>query len=221
MVILVPSNTYAALRAARTRGLIVRDFVWFKARNRSTDALETVGISSEAVALTIDVTKPDTGTVTNRVYQPGAGLMSIPPIPSTLKLEERRLRLTFSRLSPAIINAVKVFDVKGEPVEIHRTFFDPDSRLQVDPAHCRFDGFVRSVRIKKAKAGDDGAIYVDIVDHSASLRVNPVKISKAHFKARSGDRGGDHIDAEPRIVWGQKQKVHERKRRRPVKLWKK
>lgn len=221
MVIIVPTNTYAALYAAPTKGLIVRDFVWFKARNRSNGDLETIGISSEAVALTIDVTRPDTGEIANRDYQPGAGMMSIPGIPSSLKFEEKRLRLTFSRLSPAIINAVKVYDVKGEPVEIHRAFFDPDTRRQVDPAHCRFDGFVRAVSIKKARAGEEGSIYVDIVDHGASLRANPIKISPAHFRARSGDRGGDYVDADPHIVWGQKQKVKERKRRRPPKLWRK
>lgn len=221
MVILLPVNTANALAAARTRGLIVRDLVWLKARDRDTGEQQNVGISSEAVALTIDVIRPSDGATVNRVYQPGFGLMSIPPIPSTLKLEERRIRLTFSRLSPAVINAVLVYDAAGAPVEIHRVFFDPDTRAQVDPAHCRFDGFVRTVRVKRAKVGNDGAIMVEITDHSASLRPNPVKIGKAFFFDRDGDRGGDHITATPKIVWGQKVKVREHRQRpdRRIKLW--
>lgn len=219
MVILVSSNTYAALQKARTRGIVTRDFVWLRARHRETGALETTGICSEAVAVTVDVIRPDTGAVVSRTYQPGAGLMSIPPIPATLKLEERRLRLTFSRLSPAIINAVRAYDVKGQPVQIHRALYDPDSMRQVDPAHCRFDGFVLSARIRRPKVGNEGVIVVEITDHSASLKANPIKISREFFRERDGDRGGDYVDAYMRTVWGQEVKVRERRRQPRVKLW--
>lgn len=209
--------TIAALQSDR---IIHRHFIWFKATNRTTGDLETVGVGTEAVAMTVPVIRPDTGAVVDRVYQPNAGLIRMPPIPTSLKLEERRIRLEFSRLSPAIINAVKVYQVKGQPIEIHRGLFDPDTMNLVDPCHCRFDGFVKSARIKKAKVGDDGVVYLEITDHSASLRPNPIKISKAFFLGRDGDRGGDHIGADPNLSWGEKDIVKERRGRRRVRLLK-
>lgn len=219
MVLTVSPATLAALQAARTKGLVIREFVWFKGKNRDTGVTETVGICSEGVAVTIDVIRPNDGAVESRVYQPGAGLMKIPPIPSSMKFEERRLRLTFSRLSPAIISAVKVYEAKGKPVQIHRAYYDPETMRAVDAAHCRFDGFVRTVRIKKARAGDDGMVIVEIVGHSASLKSNPARLSAGFFKRRDGDRGGDHIMATPKIVWGQKSIVHEKKGRGRPRKW--
>lgn len=219
MVLSVSSLTLTALQNARTKGLWVRDYVWFTGKNRDTDALEHVGICSEGVAVTVNVKRPSDGGTEARDYQPGSGLMKIPPIAASMSFEERRLRLTFSRLSPAIINAVRVYNVKGQPIEIHRGFYDPDTMRLVDSAHCRFDGYVRTVRIKKARVGNDGAVTIEIVGHGASLKSNPAKLSAGFFRRRGGDSGGAHLMATPKIVWGQKVVVHEKKGRRRPKFW--
>lgn len=214
MVLDVDANTYAALQAARTKGIVPRDLVWFKAKNRDTGELETVGIWSGAVAETLPVRRPDDGTTSNRVYQPGAGLMEIPAIPMTMSFEERRLRLTFSNLSPAIINAVRVYKAKGQPIEIHRLLLDPETMRAVAPAHCRFDGLVRGVKMKRAKVGNDGKVIVEVVGHSATLKSNPAKLSEELFARRGNPGAGKYLNSTPKVVWMGESKVHEHRARR-------
>lgn len=213
MVQTIPIEIYAALQNAAQKPLVIRDAIWFKGRNKETGALETVGIWTGAVATTLDVIRPDTGAIANRVYQPNVGEMKIPAIPRSMKFEDRRIRLSFSRLDPRITNAVLVYDVKDEPVEIHRLFFDRDTMLQIGSGICRFDGFVRTARVKRAKAGSDGRVEIEAVGHTASLRPNPEKLSAEFFdRRRPGDHSGQYLNKTPKIVWGQEVVVHERKK---------
>lgn len=212
MVLTVGTNTYAALLQAPTRGIVPRDFVWITAIN-SEGGTERIGVWNGDVPVDVDVIRPDTGATVTRTYQGLAGLMTVPAIPMTMKLEVRSIRLSFSNLTPELINAALVYNPKNQPIEVHRGLFDPATGNLVDPAMCRFDGLINRAPIKRAKAGNDGQIMLECQSHARTLSFgNPAKLSDEFYKRRDGDRFCRYVDVVPKIVWGQKDVVHEHRR---------
>lgn len=208
MVLTVPANTLNALANASANGLVVRDFVFIKALNTETDVVEEIGLWSGDVPVTAPVIRPSDGEEEVRVFQGVAGLMQVPAIPMTMKMEVRSIKLTFSNLSPYVINAVMVYNPKSRPIQIHRGVFDPQTMNLVDPAHCRFDGFINRVQIKRAKAGNDGIVSIECQSHARQLAMGKAdKFSDEFFKRRGARQ--KHLDVVPNIVWGQKDLVKE------------
>jgi len=211
MTLTVSFNTYVALQAARKDGVIIpRDFVWITGKNRSSGVLEQTGLWNGPVAVTVPVIRPSDGAEVNRVYQPMAGRMKIPSIPMGMKLEVRSLTLSFSRLSPAVTNAVRVYDPRMQPIEIHRALLDPVSRKMVDPAHCRWDGLINRAPVTRAKADDDGMVEIETVSHARWLTMASGDKMDAHFFEGRGDQAGKYISTIWRvpIPWGQSTIVH-------------
>ena len=219
MVMSVPVNTYNALQNAHLNGVVPRDFVWISALNTTTDLIENIGLWSGSVPVTVNVIQPSDGATVSRVYQGLAGLMAVPSIPMTMKLEVRSIKLTFSNLSLEILNAVLVFNPKNQPIEIHRGLLDPATMNLVDPAECRFDGLINKAPFKRARSGNDGQVILECQSHARTLaKGNPAKLSDEFHKRRSGDRFGRYYDVVPKIVWGQEDVVHEKKQR-PRERW--
>lgn len=213
MVQTIPPEIYSALLNVAQKPLVIRNALWFKGRNKETGALETIGIWTGSVAAGLSVKRPDTGEIVTRTFQPNVGAMKIPAIPRSLKFEDRRIRVTFSRLDPAVLNAVLVYDIKGEPVEIYRMYFDRDTGAQIGPGLCRFDGFARTARIKRAKVGGTGEVMIELVGHTASLRPSWEKLSDEFFRRRrAGDHSGQYLNKTPKLAWGQELIVHEKKK---------
>jgi hypothetical protein len=219
MVMTVPVNTLDALTNASTRGIVPRDFVWIAALNTTTDEIEYIGLWSGNVPVTVDVIRPSDGATVSRVYQGMADLMKVPPIPMSMKLEVRSIKLVFSNLSPEVVNATLVFNPKSQPIQIHRGLLDPATMNLVDPARCRFDGLTNRAPFKRAKAGNDGQVILECQSHARTLaKGNPAKLSDEFSKRRNGDRWGRYLDIVPKIVWGQEDVVHEKKKR-PKDKW--
>jgi hypothetical protein len=216
MVLSVPLNTYNALVDAPRRGIVPRDFVFIRAKNRETEEIEEIGLWNGPISISALVVRPNDGEDESRTFQNMAGLMQVPAIPMSMKLEVRSIKLVFSNLSPAVINAVLVYNAKGRPVQIHRGLLDPSTRNLVDPATCRFDGYVNQVRIKRAKAGNDGLITMECQSHARQLAMGSAqKFSNEFFEERGAEQ--PFLNIVPKIVWGQKDLVHERNGRRGVK----
>lgn len=212
MVLTVPVNTYNALGQAEERGIAPRDFVWIKARNADNE-IEDIGIWSGNVPVTAKVIRPRDGAEVTRVYQGIGGLMQVPAVPMTMKLEVRTIQITFSNLSPEIINAVVAYNPKNQPIEIHRGLLDPATMNLVDPALCRFDGRINGAPFKRAKTGNDGFVTLRCQSHAVSLaKGSPAKLSDEWMKRRGGRM--PYFDVVPKITWGQKDMINERNRPR-------
>jgi hypothetical protein len=211
MVLTVPVNTYNALQNAHLNGIVPRDFVWIRALNTVTEGFEHIGLWSGNVPVTVNVIRPDNGATESRTYQGAHGLMTVPAIPRSMKLEVRSINLEFSNLSPEIINAVLAYSIRGQVVQIHRGLLDPATMNLVDPAHCRLDGLVAKAPMKRAKAGNDGRIIIVCQPHTRTLsKGNPQKLSDEFYKRRGGRM--PYLDVEPKITWGQEDIIHEKKR---------
>lgn len=216
MVLTVPAETLAALQDADSTGIVPRYFVWIKARNTDTDDIEEIGVWNGNVPVSVSVVDPSTGDSVTREYQGIANLMQVPSIPMTMKLEVRSIKLSFTNLSPEILNAVAIYNPKNRACQIHRGLLDPATMNLVDPALCIFDGIVNKAPMKRAKAGEDGKIIIECQSHASKLaRGKADKFSDEFFKRRGARQ--KYLDAVPRIVWGQKDMIKERKRNRKSK----
>lgn len=211
MVLSVPLNTQAALAAAPTNGIAPRDFVWMKALNRDTEMIEEIGFWSGNVPVSAPIIQPDDGEDDTRDFIGMHGLMQVPAIPMTMKLEVRSIKVVFSNLSPDVINAALVYNAKGRAIQIFRGLLDPQTMNLVDPAVCRFDGYVNRIQIRRAKAGNDGQVVVECQSHARTLALSsPEKFSDEFFKRRGGRQ--PYLDIVPKIVWGQKDIIKEKRR---------
>ncbi len=208
MVKSADANTYAALQSAREIGIVPRNFVYIKARNRDTGATEAIGFWNGLETVTAPVIRSSDGATETREFVGGGALMSVPSLPAGMSLEVRSIRLVFSRLSEAVINAVRAYDPKLGSIEIYRGLLDPNSMKLVAPAICRFDGFINNAPIKVGKAGGEGSVEIEAVPFSRTLtRTNGAKFSDETLKKRSGDRFGRYLDVAGRwrATWGQKE----------------
>jgi len=216
------SNTYLALQAAPRNGLVVRDLVWIKAKNRDTGAQEQIGLWADKVPLKVPVIDPETGLSTGtgpdgRVYQP-LGQLSVPSIPAGMALEVRTIRIKISRLSDAVINAIRLYDARMAVIEIHRGVFDAGTGEIVDPALCRFSGYVNAAPIDIPKKGSEGGIELECVSRSRILtRTSGLLFSMETLKKRLGDLFGSYLDVAGawRIWWGQDEKAINDDKTRP------
>jgi len=213
------SNTFQALQAAPRNGLVVRDLVWIKARNRDTGLQEEIGLWAGKVPLAVPVIDPETGASTgnDRVYQP-LGQLSVPSIPAGMALEVRTIRIKISRLSDAVINAIRLYDARMAVIEIHRGVFDVDTGQIVDPALCRFSGYVNAAPIDIPKKGSDGGIELECVSRSRILtRTSGLLFSMETLKKRMSDLFGSYLDVAGawRIWWGQDEKAINDDKTRP------
>lgn len=211
MVLTVPSNTLAALQNAPANGIVPRDFVSMNALNTATDEIEEIGFWSGNVPVTAPVIQPGDGEEDEREFVGMHKLMQVPAIPMTMKLEVRSIRLVFSNLSPEVINAALVYDAQGRAVQIFRGLLDPQTMNLIDPAVCRFDGFVNRIKIRRASAGNDGLVEVECQSHARTLAVaGAEKFSDEFIKRRGGRQRW--MDIVPKIVWGQEDMIKEKRR---------
>jgi hypothetical protein len=216
MVLSVPANTYAALQAARGGVLLPRYYVTITGKDRSDGTLQTICLWNGNTAKTVGVVRPDNGVVENRVFQPLAGRMTIPPIPMEMSLKVQSVQIGFFRLSPAVINAVRVFNPRKQSIQIHRGLLDKDSRKLVDPPICILDGIVNRAPIDKGtvdkdgKANNDGQVKIEAVSHAFWLTIASGLKMDAHFFEGRGDQAGKYISTIWRvpIPWGQTTIVH-------------
>jgi hypothetical protein len=211
-------NTAIALQNAPRDGLIMRDLVWITAKHRDDpDVKESMGLWTGRVPTTIPVIDPSDGSTVDRVYQP-LGQLDVPSIPATMDLEVLTIRLSFSGLSTALLNAIRLYDAKMASIEIHRGIFDTATGRIVDPAMCRFFGFINSAPITTAPEGRAGGIELECVSYSRILTMTSGKLfSDETMKERDGDRFAQYtdVDGDWRVWWGQEEKVVGERKDRP------
>lgn len=177
-----PENQ-AALAARR---LVARDFLWFEARNRDTNAIETVGFWSDVENVTAFVINPRTGLPVSRSFYGAGGLISIDDIPSVSVIQVQDVHIHMSQLDEQVNQAYRLYDLKQARVEIHRGLFDPVTRQMVDPALVRFVGFVNTIETTTPSENNNGGVDITCVSHTQEMmRANPATRSHEDQKLRN------------------------------------
>ena len=188
----------ATLTALQSRaGLISRVLIWVSARNRTTNAVETMGLWTGVDHETISI-----GGVP-RLYYGAGNVIDIPEITMEAGLSVRMHRIGLSPLSPEIMQLVRSYDVRGVAVEVHRALYATDTRSLIEEPHQVLKGFVDEVEIGTPEAGGSSSCVLNVATSARLLTQSlPLKKSDETQRLRSGDRIRRYTDLSGAIeVW--------------------
>ena len=187
----------AARRAARV-STHVEVLVWVSAKNRSTGAVETLGLWTGADHETFTIGGQ------SRVYYGAGNVLDVPDIEAGVGLEVRTYQIGLSAISPEVEVLLRGYDPRQAPVEIHRAEYDDAGTLLAAPERI-FKGWVDGTPIITPAVGGVAAASLSIVSNARMLtRYAGVTKSDEVQQQRSGDRFRRYgsIAAEAEVVWG-------------------
>lgn len=195
--------------ALLNRTIVFRDFLWLIPRDMETGNPAPYGFWSGAGNISAQVINPLSGSAITRNFEGAGALISISDIPAVSTLEPQEVSIHISQLNDDAQAVVRGYDLKQARIEVYSGYFDPNTRLLLEPAFCRFQGFVDFVNVRTPKEGDDGSIDLTCSSHSSEMRrTNPDTRSHDSQQLRApGDAFFKDVVAvsDWNIFWGQKQ----------------
>lgn len=190
-----PELTYLQSRG----GYVAKALLWFSARNRSTNAVETMGLwtGDDDAAFVIESE--------TRTYL-GAGLVvALDAIVMQTGLVVRSQRIRLAAFPDSIQQLILGYDLALAPAQIHRAFFSPTTGALIAEPHRMWKGFVDRAPIPTAEI--DGETSAEIILTSTARQLTQgleLTHSDATQKLRN-DRGLRYADVSGlvRSPWGQ------------------
>ena len=182
---------------AKRTGHAVRNAVWIVARNYSTGAPEPLGFWDGEYDLTLTVNGAP------RTYVRANSVFTVPTITTQVGIEQRVLRIPIAGISDALVTAVRAYDARLAPIEVHRLVFDPVTGAQLGFWRA-FKGVVDQVTLPRGAVGGESEGEIAAVSSARALsRVLPFKKSDATQARRSGDRFRRYvaISGEVNVKW--------------------
>jgi len=195
------SPTTAAIFAARGP-LMAHVLVWISARNRESGAVESIGFWTGVDHLDFQI-----GAETRTYY--GAGdLIGLEPVRWRTGLQVQTQQLRLSQVSPEAQLAIRGYDTRHAPVEIHRALFDPAGGQLLDAPHLVLGGFVDRINLTTPEKGGRGEIRLDIATRARAL-TRPLNRYRSHasLTARAAEdtfRKWASTAAKTEVKWGSK-----------------
>lgn len=200
------ADNAAALAAQQ---LLIREFIWFTVRDRSTGDPVEIGYWSDFDTITASVYNPDTGTAESREWLGASDLIQISLIARVADLSAQSVDIVLRGVSDNVDNLLRTYDPRQGKVEIYRGFCDPDTRQLVAPAEPRFLGFIDDVEMPLGREGEEANVTVKCRSHSSELaRSNMDVRSDASQRRRSAtDNFFEDVTTvgEWVLFWGQQQ----------------
>lgn len=176
--------------ALLSRSIVFRDFLWIVARDRSTGNPYSYGFWSDAGNISVQVINPLSQAAVTRSFEGAGTLISISDIPAVSNLTVQTITIEMTQINDSVATIVRGYDLKQARVEVFSGYFDPDTRTLLEPAFCRFQGFVDQSEIKTPKESEAGSIVLTCNSHLAELtRSNPETRSHATQQRRDGSDG--------------------------------
>ena len=192
------SGTLSAYLAGAT-GIEARVLFWITVKDRGTGAPVTIGFWNG------DDDQTFTIGGTPRLYY-GAGAMSLPdPITYTTGLSVTTYDLNLSPLSEKVQDALRLYDPRLAPVEIHRAFFDTQSKALLEEPTRMFKGQVDAIPIDTPEVNGEASAKISMSSSAVFLTKRLTqKKSEAMQRLRSDDRFFRWTDVSGQISvsWG-------------------
>jgi hypothetical protein len=187
---------------AARNGLNARLLAFITARDRSTGDPVSIGFWTGEDHQTF-VINGDA-----RTYYGAGTLLSMPPLQSEVGLRVRSHRIVFSPLAPEVQQAIRGYDPRLAPTELHVAYFDLQSQaLIADPVRV-FKGFIDTVKIVTPPVGGSAEVQVDLMSSAHALtRVLALKKSHESLIARAPTdqfRSYTSVTGAVTCVWGEK-----------------
>lgn len=185
---------------AERRGTIAHFLVWVNARNRTTGAIESIGL------WTGDDDQAFVVGGQSRSYFGANNILAIDNIAGEIGLNVRMLTIEVA-ITPEAEQLVRGYDPGLQAIEVHRVVFNLDTRQAVANPERVFFGTVDQTPIESAQEGGAGSIKLVCASVARSLtRTLPIYRSDAALRAREpSDRFRKYTaDAQLwRVPWGQ------------------
>jgi hypothetical protein len=201
-----------AAHLAATNHISARLLLWITARNRTTGAAESLGL------WTGEDTRDFTIGGSTRTYLAAGSLLQFGKLTSGTGLDVRILTVTVSGVAPAALQALRGYDARLAPVEVHRAVFQAETAQLIEEPRRVFlgtlDGEPLSIPARALDAAGGGAgegpagstFELKLASSARALtRTLSLRKSDEATKARSGDRGRRWSSVAGRVVtwWGQ------------------
>lgn len=189
----------AAYLATRPEAIIVHTLIWITARDRVTGAPESIGLWSG-----LDHQQFDIGGI--RTYLGAGNILGLDKITYGSGLTVRMHKFTFSAISPELEQAVRGYDVRLAPVEIHGMVIDPVYNVIVGAPWLALRGLTDELPIRTPSVGGEGGIEMQVASASRSLtRTLSLKRGDASQQRRGGDRFRRYaeISGTVTVPWGE------------------
>lgn len=174
----LPTEILAALN--KREGLKIRLLYWISAKNRSTGATEALGIWNGE-----DTRQFVIGGVT-RTYVGGGGFLNADSLKQEIGLNIQQWSMTGNPVSPEFQNAIRLYDPKGAPVELHMAFFDTETdQLLADPYRV-FRGWINTLNISEPSKNGEATVKINHVGNARILtRLLPARRSDENQRRRN------------------------------------
>lgn len=152
-------------------GFQERVLVWVAGRNRTTDAIEALGLWTGEDAETITVVDMFTGASATRTFHGAGALLGISSIKHEAGLSVRPVRLSLSPLDPAVIEVVRLYDPRGAQVQIWKRTLSAETGLQLGQPEPWFKGYCNKAPIPRPEPGGEATLEMEVVSTARLLTI--------------------------------------------------
>lgn len=176
------SRTYGTATAAAfaARRISARGLLWITARDWTTGTSHSIGLWDGDDDLTFTIGGVD------RVYYGAGGIVGIDAIVMTAGLNVQMQGVTLSAIQPAAEQAIRGYDIRLAPIEIHRALFDTETGNLLEEPHQMFTGWCDALPLTRSAVGGSFTGKMTIASTARALTRNVVtKRSDAAMRARS------------------------------------
>lgn len=193
------ANTAGYFAAAT--GIVSHILFWMIVKNRTTGASEPLGLwtGDDHQSFVVDGE--------TRTYLGAGALMGLPSLIYEAGLDVRNYRFSLASLAPEVAEALRYYEPRLAPVQVHRALFDPMTGALVSNPYRLLVGVVDDVSIVTPEMGGQGAASVSVASSARSLtRALPICKSDEQQKLRGGDRFRRWVDVSGSVdvFWGSK-----------------
>lgn len=204
-------DTATGVYLGAREGIISRTLVWITAKNRSTGDPETMGLWNGEQDREFSIGGED------RTYVGAGPLLELEPMTFEIGLNVRMHSISLSPIDESVAQAIRVYDPRLAPIEMHRVLFDTETRDVVGSPHRVFKGWIDEIDIE---TGDSSRVTVAMASNALTLtRTLAIKKSDASQQRRSGSdrfrRYNDVSAVVPEVWWGEIKGRPETDRGRP------
>lgn len=190
----------AAFLATRPGAVRVHGLIWITARDRLTGSTATLGLWNGPDTQAFDI-----GGL--RTYYGAGSILGLERIVYGSGLDVRMHTFTLAAISPEVEQAVRGYEARLAPVEVHGLVIDPVTNAVVGAPWVMLRGWVDEVEITTPGVGSEGGIALRIASATRALtRTLSLKRGDASQELRQGDRFRRYaeISGTATVAWGEK-----------------
>lgn len=147
----------------------------------------------------------------SRTYFGAHTSLGMEPIRSAAGLEVQYHQLSLANVAIEVELAIRGYDTRLAPIEVHRALFDLKTRQLVAPPVRILKGTINEISIDTGALGGQGRATVSIASAARSLTkaLSSYRSDKAQRRVYPADRFREYADVsgEISVWWGEKRQV--------------